>query len=61
MLGSIPIFLRQRDLLWGSIPKVIFWLKGISPFTLNPVLFMSLFGHAMSNFLTRERFGDLLS
>ena len=24
----------------------------------NPVLFLSLFGHAMSNFLTRERFGD---
>ena len=27
----------------------------------NPVLFLSLFGHAMSNFLTRERFGDFLS
>ena len=27
-------------------------------FFVNPVLFLSLFGHAMSNFLTRERFGD---
>ena len=31
----------QGDLIWGSIPKVIFLL--------NPVLFMSLYGHAMSN------------
>ena len=28
-------------------------------FFVNPVLFLSLFGHAMSNFLRRERFGDL--
>ena len=33
MLGSIPSFLRQRDLIWGSIPIVCFVLWGISPFS----------------------------
>ena len=38
MLGSIPIFFRQRELSLGSIPKVIFLLKGISPFTLKGLI-----------------------
>ena len=38
MVGWIPIFFRHWELLWGSIPKVIFWLKGTSPFTLKGLI-----------------------
>ena len=63
-MNFLDIFRAQNDHL------VIGYLMGTDIFEFrpnlcqwqlsNPVLFMSLFGHAISNFLYKWRFGDFL-